>query len=383
MKVINRIKAVTYKECIELIRDRVTFGMVVMLPLVQLILFGYAINTTVRHIPVAVVDQASSAFSHLLIDSISATQVVDFKERFSTVEDAMQAITDGKVRAALIIPHDLMNRYAKKLVAASQDGETPQFEYSLDQPIGQWVVDGSDTTIASAVKQLRNMPMINLSDYPKNQTSATFEVVQFYNPEQRSAVNIVPGIVGIILTMTMIMFTAISIVREQEKGNLELLITTPIRSIELMIGKIIPYVFVGLVQMGIIIGAGHLFFNVPINGSMWQLLLVTLLFISASLVLGLILSTIAKTQMQAMQLTFFILLPSILLSGFMFPYEGMPAAAQWIAEMLPATHFMRLVRGVVLRDADVMGMMNDSLWLLGFTIIGLAVASFRFKKSLD
>jgi ABC-2 type transport system permease protein len=251
------------------------------------------------------------------------------------------------------------------------------------RPIAGWMVDGSDTMIAAAIKGLRAMPLAELLDKPANRNTPTFEVALFYNPEQRTAVNIVPGLVGVILTMTMIMFTSAAIVRERERGNLEMLITTPVRSIELMIGKIIPYIFIGLLQVAIILGIGHNIFNVPINGSLLHLTGATLLFIAASLVLGLVISTIAKTQLQSMQMTIFILLPSILLSGFMFPYEGMPEAAQVIAEALPATHFMRLIRGVVLRDVELFDMSYDIYWLLAFTLGGLLLASLRFKKRLD
>ena len=179
------------------------------------------------------------------------------------------------------------------------------------------------------------------------------------------------------------MCTSAAIVRERERGNMEMLITTPVRPIELMIGKIVPYIFIGAIQVVIILGLGHQLFNVPINGNLLQLAGATLLFITASLTLGLIISTIAKSQLQSMQMTIFVLLPSILLSGFMFPYEGMPLAAQYIAEALPATHFMRLIRGVVLKDVDVLNLAADMYWLALFTLGGLAVASLRFKKRLD
>jgi len=253
---------------------------------------------------------------------------------------------------------------------------------TLTRPIAQWLVDGSDTVIASTIKALRMMPLSELLDKPANRTYPTFEVTLFYNPEQRTAVNIVPGLVAVILTMTMIMFTSAAIVREQERGNMELLITLPLRSLELMLGKVIPYVFIGFVQLFIILAMGHLLFSIPLGGNLAALALATLLFICASLVLGLVLSTIAKNQLQAMQMTVFILLPSILLSGFMFPYEGMPIAAQWIAECLPATHFMRLIRGIVLRDVELSSMSLDLLWLLAFTLVGLLVAAVRFKKTL-
>lgn len=181
----------------------------------------------------------------------------------------------------------------------------------------------------------------------------------------------------------MVLFTSAAIVREREQGNMEFLINTPIRPLELMIGKVLPFVLVGLLQTGIILSVGYFLFSVPIRGGLDSLLLASLLFISASLTLGLVISTIAKTQLQSMQMTVFVLLPSILLSGFMFPYDAMPELAQWIAEVLPATHFMRLIRGIVLRDAAMGDLMGDTLWLTGFTVIGMMVASIRFRKRLD
>ncbi|MGF1761069.1 ABC transporter permease [Photobacterium sagamiensis] len=359
-----RMKAIMVKEIRQLFRDRVTFGMVVMIPLIQLLLFGYAINTDVRNIPIAVVDQSYSAAGRVITESVKATQVVTVKHVFLTVDEAERAINEGTVRGALILPADLTQRIVQNRI------------------VGQWLVDGSDTMISAALLQLRNMPLKELITYQPAGLS-TFEVTLLYNPERRSAVNIVPGLLGVILTMTMILFTSAAIVRERERGNLELLITTPVHPLELMIGKIIPYIFVGLIQVGIILGLGHYIFNVPINGSVAQILLGTLLFIAASLTLGLVISTIAQTQLQAMQMTIFILLPSILLSGFIFPYEAMPIAAQWISEILPATHFMRMIRGIVLRGAQLVDLWRDAVWLMGFTIIGLLIASQRFKKSLD
>lgn len=365
MNSLYRMQAVIIKELRQLSRDRISFAMVVMIPLIQLLLFGYAINTNVRHIPVAVVDQSGSAAGRALVESLKATQVVDFDQHYATASQAEQAIKDGVVRAALILPKDLTQRMVQ------------------DRELGQWIVDGSDTVISSSILALQNMPLSDLDIQLRPEPVKTFEVTLFYNPSRRSAVNIIPGLLGIILTMTMILFTSAAIVREKERGNLELLITTPVRSIELMIAKILPYIGVGLIQSLIILSLGHLIFDVPINGSVWQIFLGTLLFIGASLTLGLMISTVATTQLQAMQMTIFVLLPSILLSGYMFPYEGMPVAAQWIAEFLPATHFMRMIRGIVLRNADLIGLWKDTLWMIGFMILGLVVASMRFKKSLD
>lgn len=381
MKALLRIRAIVAKELTQLKRDRMTFGMIVMIPLIQLMLFGYAINTNIRHIPVGVVDFSNSGLSRILIQTIAATQVVKFTHTFDDVEQAQAAIANAEIRAVLIIPEDVGQRLVRHPTVGF--GLPPSSDEETSRPVAQWLADGSDTIIAGAIKSLRSMPLVELLDKPPNRNTPTFEVALLYNPEQRTVVNIVPGLVAIILTMTMIMFTSAAIVRERERGNMEMLITTPVRPIELMIGKIIPYIFIGSIQVSIILGLGHILFHVPINGSLLQLAGATFLFITASLTLGLVISTIAKNQLQSMQMTIFVLLPSILLSGFMFPYEGMPVAAQYIAEALPATHFMRLIRGVVLREVEIINMAPDVYWLALFTLGGLAVASLRFKKRLD
>ena len=365
---LNRIYAIILKELKQLGRDRLTFGMVIMIPLIQLLMFGYAINTDVRNIPIGVVNQSDSAMARIITETIKVTQVVDVVASYNTPDEAEKAIVRGEIRGALIFPVDLTQRIVQ--------GEV----------LGQLIVDGSDTVVSSALLQLRNLPLDEIIIEPELNRKAgkpTFEVTLFFNPSRRSQVNIIPGLVGIILTMTMVLFTSAAIVREREHGNLELLITTPIRSIELMIGKILPYIFVGLIQVVIVLGLGYLVFDVGIVGGLVDVFLVTILFIAASLVLGLIISTIAQTQLQAMQMTIFVLLPSILLSGFMFPYEAMPRAAQYIAEVLPATHFMRMIRAVVLKGADATTLVYDNLWLICFTVIGLIIASIRFKKRLD
>lgn len=366
---LQRIYAIMIKELRQLARDRPTFGMIVMIPLIELLLFGFAINTNVRHLPVAVVDNSHSEIARALVSDLRATQVVKFIADYHTPTQAADALTRGEIRAALIIPKDIAQRL---------DDE---------RPLAQWIIDGSDTMVGNAIFGLKDMPLTTLASrsYAGNYTlkKSTFEMTLFYNPERRSAINIVPGLVGVILTMTMVLFTSAAIVRERERGNLELLITTPVKPMELMVGKIAPYIFVGLVQTAIVLGIGHIIFDVPINGRIDQLLAATLVFISASLTLGMLISTAATTQLQAMQLTVFLLIPSILLSGFMFPYDGMPELAQWIAEALPATHYIRMIRGIVLRSATVTDLLPDLLWLSCFTVIGLLIAAKRFKKRLD
>ncbi|MBK1704541.1 ABC transporter permease [Halochromatium glycolicum] len=380
---VRRIGAILLKELTQLRRDRTTLGMVIMIPLIQLVLFGYAINTNVRDIPVALVDQANSGISRVLAQTVQATQVVRFTEQHPDIPSARDAITEGRVRAALIIPADLSQRVARSGSVGAGLETPPASDVQTSRPVAQWIVDGSDTIIASAIKGLRAMPLTELLRRPANRNTPTFAVALLFNPEQRTAINIVPGLIGIILTMTMVMFTSAAIVREAERGNMEMLINTPVRPLELMLGKIVPYIAIGIIQTAIILLLGHLIFGVPLTGSLAALAVTTLAFIGASLALGLVLSTIATSQLQAMQMTVFILLPSILLSGFMFPYEGMPALAQYIAEVLPATHFMRTIRAVMLREASLEDVAEDTLWLLGFMLIGLLVASLRFKKRLD
>ena len=381
MNSLLRVYAIFGKELTQLKRDKMMFGMVVMIPLIQLMLFGFAINTNVRHIPVGVVDYSKTGLSRALIQTITATQVVKFTAHYTNVQQAEAAIVRAEIRAVLVIPKDVSQRLVRHQTVGL--GTPPSSDEETSRPVAQWVVDGSDTMISAALKSIRNMPLAELLNRPVNRSTPTFEVTLLYNPEQRSAVNIVPGLVAVILTMSMIMFTSAAIVREREMGNLEMLINTPVRPVELMLGKIIPYMFIGALQVIIVIGLGYVIFNVPINGSLWQLAGASLLFIAASLTLGLVISTIAKNQLQSTQMTLFVLTPSILLSGFVFPYEGMPEEAQYIAESLPATHFVRLIRGVVLRDVKIIDMTYDVYWLVLFILAGLMVASLRFKKNLD
>lgn len=381
MRAINRIWAIFDKELKQLARDRITFGMIVMVPLVQLMLFGYAINTDVRHIPVGIVDLEQNTMSRALVQSLMATQVVNAVADYPSALAAESAIVSGDIKAALIIPDDFYRRVLQWNNASANAQKVRQL--NPIRPVAQWVVDGSDTMVASAIKGLGSMPLNDVLGLSPRQQRRALEVVLYFNPEQRTAVNIVPGLLAVILTMTMILFTATAIVREREHGNMEFLITTPIHPIELMIGKILPFIGVGLIQTGIILGLGYCVFDVPIAGGLVALLVITLLFIFASLALGLILSTIARSQMQAMQLTVFILLPSILLSGFMFPFEAMPALAQHLAQGLPATHFVRAVRAVVLRDAALIDLSRDILWLAAFSVVALFIASLRFRKRLD
>lgn len=378
-----RIKAIVFKEVKQLSRDRLTFGMIVMIPIIQLLLFGFAINTKLTNIPVGIVDLNQTSLSRYTQQAFVATQIVTIKKYYPTVRQAQQAITAGEVKAVLLIPEDLPSRFSQRRSYQKLKNQ-PQFANEL-RPIAQWIVDGTDPILANTIGGLSQMPLANIDLYFRNvnQVSPNFSVIKYFNPQGLSVINIVPGLVGIILTMTMIMFTSAAIVREKECGNHEFLITTPVKSMELMIGKILPYISIGLLQMTIILTLGHFVFHVPISGGLLSILMATLVFIFASLSLGLVVSTIAQTQLQSTQMTIFLLLPSILLSGFMFPYDGMPYAVQWLSEILPTTHFMRMIRAIVLRSATIMDVKKDVLWLVCFGSIFLVIASVRFKKKLD
>jgi ABC-2 type transport system permease protein len=261
----------------------------------------------------------------------------------------------------------------------------PDFERrALDRtrPAAQLLVDGSEPMVDSVARGLMAVPLPR-RDGAYGVAAPLVELRTEYNPERRTAVQIVPALIGVILNMTMVIFTGAALVRERERGNLELLITTPIRSAELMAGKLLPYVGIGLVQVTLVLSVGASLFDVPVNGSLGHLYLAALLFIAATLTLGLVISTFARTQFQAFQLAFFTMLPSILLSGFMFPFDGMPKAAQWIAQVLPLTHFNDLVRGIVLRGAPITDLGRPALKLLAFLVVTLAIATLRFRKRLD
>jgi ABC-2 type transport system permease protein len=366
MKSLIRIFAVMRKEFLQLSRDRLTFGMIVGIPLIQLLMFGYAINTDVRNLSAAYVDESDTHLSRQFIADITASQVIVMKQRVASAFQLEQLLNAGSISIGIAIPEDFDRRVLAR-----------------DRQAAQLLVDGTDPIIVGVAQQLAAMPVRFDSQAKPPQKAAILEVRNYYNPERRSAVNIVPGLVGVILTMTMVLFTAVAIVREKERGNLELLINTPIKTPELMLGKISPYILIGLIQLSLILGLGWYFFQVPIRGSLIQVLAAALVFIAANLSLGLLISTVAATQFQAMQMTFFFFLPSILISGFMFPFDGMPAAAQNVAEFLPLTHFNRLIRGIILRGADITSMLDELLALAIFTVVTLTLAILRFSKRLD
>lgn len=368
---LRRLWAIMLKELRQLRRDRITLAMIIGIPVMQLLLFGYAINLNLRHLDAGIADQANSAASRALVQDMVATGVIAPRAQAYTPDQLMEALRRGRISVGIVIPADFERR-----------------RYEGREAV-QVLVDGSDTVVQSAAIQLAQVP---LDTRPTSNTrplregsiaSGPVSVISFYNPQRRSAVNIVPGLIGVILTMTLVMFTAVAVVRERERGNMELLIATPVSRSEMMVGKVLPYAAIGLLQTTLVLLLGTWLFEVPIRGSLLDVYLAAVLLVLANLALGLLISTRARSQFQAMQMTLFLFLPSILLSGFMFPFAGMPRPVQWLAEVLPLTHFLRLVRGIMLRGASLWELWPDALALLVFIVAMMTLAILRFRKRLD
>lgn len=366
MKSATRLMAVMRKELRQLKRDRVTFAMIVGIPVMQMLMFGYAINTDVRNLAAAVADQSDSHLSRQFVADLGQTQVLNFTYSVDTATELEELLRTGQISIGVLIPPDFDRRAIDTRRSAAQ-----------------LLVDGVDPTIVGVANQIRNIPLQFAATAPLQTKAATFEIRPYFNPERRSAVFVIPGLIGIILTLTMMMFTAVSVVREREHGNLELLINTPVSTTQLMVGKVVPYIVIGLIQLALILAVGRLLFNIPVRGSIFELYIAASFFIAANLALGLFISTLVKTQFQAIQLTIFVLLPSILLTGFMFPFEGMPEFFQGLGEILPNTHFIRLTRGIMLRGASLIEMSHELIALGAFTSIALTAAIIRFSKRLD
>jgi ABC-2 type transport system permease protein len=366
---------IAWKELLQLKRDRMTLAMMAVLPVVQLLLFGYAINTDVRHIPTVVYDQDRSAESRDLGRSLEATRFYDLVGDVRSYDEIERTLRAGKARVALVVPRGYSSDLARGLSAQVQ-----------------LVVDGSDPqTVASALNTASSLVIARSSDLLVQKLGGAagsarepirLEPNTWYNPDLRTAVYVVPGLIGVILTMTMVMLTAMAIARERERGTLEQLIVSPITRLELVIGKILPYVIIGYVQITLILLAGRIVFDVPLVGSLRLLYALSFVFISANLALGLFFSTLAKTQQQAMQMSFFFLLPNILLSGFMFPFEAMPRPAQIMAQALPLTHFLRIVRGITLKGAHFSDVASELVWMTAILLVLVMLASLRFTKKL-
>jgi len=357
----NRLLAIVVKELRQLGRDKLTFGMILGIPAIQLLLFGFAINMDIRNIDTAFVDEARTAHSREIIATLEATGLIAPRDPVRTPGELQELIRKGRINIGIVIPADLEKRLATR-----------------DRPAVQVMVDGSEQTVQSAARQIAMAP---LPGVPASYQG--FEVVNFYNPGRSAPLNTVPGLIGVILTMTLVMFTGIALVRERERGNMEMLIATPVSPWELTVGKVLPFVGIGLLQVTVVLLLGKWVFGVPVRGSLLDVYAAALIFIVASLALGILISTLAKSQFQAMQMTFFVFLPQILLSGFIFPFAGMPKAAQWLAEILPMTHFVRLIRAIMVRGAGMFELPNDILALVAIATVLLTLSTRRINKRLD
>lgn len=371
-----RLRALLLKEFIQMRRDRLTFGMMIGIPIFQLLLFGLAINTDVKHLPTVVFDQSLSSESRELLDAFSASSYFDFKYIVGSFKEVTARIDDGDAKVGIVIPPDFAQNVRSGRSASAQV-----------------IVDATDSlaassaiSTASSIGELRSQNILiqRLQVLTGRQVGLPYDIRirPWYNPDFVTAYYMVPGIMGMILTSTMVMITSMAIVREREHGTLEQLIVTPMKSYELMLGKIIPYIFVGLVQASVALMVGVLVFDLPIRGSLIELFLFTLLFIVASLSLGILISNFAKTQMQAMQLSFFIFLPSTLLSGFMFPREAMPEIFFQMGRLLPLTFYLQIMRGIVLKGVGIAALWPEVGALLLYTVIALTFSVMKFKKKL-
>jgi ABC-2 type transport system permease protein len=367
---------VAKKELLQLKRDRMTVALMAALPLLQLMLFGYAIDTDVRHIATVVYDRDSTAASRALARSLEATRFFDLHGNVNSFEEAEHALRAGHAGAALVIPQ----RYSADIAAGKPvrvqlmvDGSDPQLAVNAVNTASSLVAARAGEL---SVKRLRRLGL------PPQPEPLGLEPSILYNADLRSAVNIIPGLIGVLLTMTMVMITSMAMARERERGTLEQLIVSPIGRFELVIGKIAPYIAIGYVQMGLILVLGRVVFHVPMRGSLLLLFALAFVFIAANLAIGLFFSAVSATQQQAMQLSFFFLLPNILVSGFMFPFEAMPRPAQWLAQAIPLTHFLRVVRGIVLKSATFADLFGEFIWMTALLIALLALSAVGFRNKL-
>jgi ABC-2 type transport system permease protein len=368
---LRRTWGMLVKEFIQLRRDRVSFAMIIMIPLVQLILFGYAINTNPRNLPTAVLLQEQSDLGRSILAALENTKYFKITELPHSEAELDQLLVSGKVLFAVEIPANFeraVRRGDRPAMLVAADGTDPVASGSALGALSQ--------IVQSALDHDRGLP---------ESGAPPFEIRTHvrYNPAGLSQLNIVPGLVGTILTMTMLIFTALSVTREIERGTMETLLAMPITPLEIMLGKIAPYVLVGFVQASLIIGIGIALFGVPLQGSLLLLALLSTLFITANLAIGYTFSTIAQNQLQAMQMSLMFFLPNILLSGFMFPFAGMPVWAQWIGEALPLTHYLRVVRSIMLKGSSLSALQNDAAALFVLTLVAMGIAVTRFRRTLD
>ncbi|WP_292931685.1 ABC transporter permease [Noviherbaspirillum sp.] len=371
----SRLLAILIKEFRQIRRDRLTFAMMVVVPIMQLILFGYAINTDPKHLPMAVVQADQSEFARTLVASLENSAYFRVTARPRSEAEGNELLDEGRVQFLLVIPPD----FGRQLLRG-------------ERPVVLLAADATDP--AAAGNALSSLSAISRQVVARDLTGelrtlqvgdAAFEIrpQRRYNPEGVSRYNIVPGLIGVILTMTMVMMTALAMTRERERGTMENLLATPVRPLEVMVGKIAPYILIGYVQTAVILVAARLLFDVPMVGSLVLLSAALVVFVAANLAVGFTFSTIARNQLQAMQLTFFFFLPSMLLSGFMFPFRGMPGWAQVLGQALPLTHFLRVVRGIMLKGNGWTEVLPNVWPIALFMLIAGLVALKRYRQTLD
>ncbi len=372
---LSRFFAIIAKEFIQMRRDRLTFAMVLGIPLIQLILFGFAINSDPKHLSTAVVLKEQSIFSRSLLKAMENSDYFKIVAQVDSQTQADDLIRRGKVQFVLQIPE----AYSRKLLR----GERPKVLLLADAT-DPAATSNAISTLQELMTRVLNRELKGPNAWLATEPPAAELVVHAaYNPERISQYNIVPGLMGVVLTMTMVMITALAITREHERGTMENLLSTPVRPVEVTLGKIIPYILVGYIQAGLILLAARFLFSVPMFGNLYLLATVMLVFIAANLAVGITFSTIARNQLQAMQMAFFFFLPSILLSGFMFPFRGMPVWAQYVGEILPLTHFLRIVRGILLKGNTMVDIYSEIVPIALFAFFVLAIGLKRFRQTLD
>lgn len=370
-----RLGALLIKEFIQMRRDRITFAMMLGVPLIQLVLFGYAINNDPKSLPAALVATSSDPYTRAIVAALQTTGYYRFDHVTQSAEEAEFLMARGDVAFVVTIPADFAKRVER--------GDNPQILIEADAT-DPAVASGAISTLGTVASQalLRAQGM---QEAAAEAARGQLDVVvhRRYNPEGISQYNIVPGLLGVILQMTMVMMTSIALTRETERGTMENLLAMPSSPLEIMMGKVLPYLAVGAVQVVVVLAAAKLLFAIPFTGSMSLLLSAVLVFVLSLVLLGYTISTIARTQMQALQLTFFFFLPSIMLSGFMFPYRGMPDWAQTFGEIFPLTHFLRITRAVMLKGAQLPAVATEIGWLVVFVALFAGVALVRFRRTLD
>jgi ABC-2 type transport system permease protein len=371
----GRLRGIIVKEFTQMRRDRLTFAMMLGIPLIQLTLFGYAINSDPRHLPAAIILADRGPYGRTLLYAMKNSTYFNFVEQVATEKEAHNLLARGDVQFVINIPEN----FTRSLLRGDQPAILVEADASDPVATGNALASLGNVVNTALERDLKgSLASLNATAGPVN-----VQIHTLYNPEIITQYNIVPGLMGVILTMTMIMITGLAITRERERGTMENLLSMPTRPSEVLIGKIVPYIMVGYIQVGVILVAAHFLFHVPMQGSILLLLAVSLVFIAANLAMGITFSTIAKNQLQAMQMTFFVFLPSILLSGFMFPFRGMPPWAQVIGEFFPLTHFLRIVRGILLKGNTF----NDvilQLWQIAlFALIALIIGVKRYRQTLD